>query len=187
MHIKILITDCGSCSHEEIGQIVIGSESQPKASTSNDDGGISSGQKPAEEEPRTTMQSISDIIEEFNRSPRVIDVDGKSDGASSDTSPQGKFNVSKFKNKQSKVSKEIEKKNEFLQSISESLTSMAKFFTTMEEKPQQPEKPIEQDDDDLGWAKLLVSKIKRMSQELSDMFKVYIDNLAIKAINGEWP
>lgn len=175
---------------------VIGPQSAPKASTSKDTAGGYSAEKPGEHD---NTETISDIIAGLNTSPSVeengngngresTNEDGDSlEGNDKGNSPKRKYNTKKFSNKPSKVSKEVEMKNQFLQSISDSLTSMAKFVSEMEEQPQQPNKNAEPEDDDLGWAKLLVSKLKRMSQEIVDKFKVFVDNLAVKAINGEWP
>lgn len=102
----------------------------------------------------------------------------KSDNVEQDSPPR--FDPSRFKNKKQKTQQLEDKRSMFLESISESLSSMANFVSPAHEESTE-------EDYDLGWAKLLVPKIKAMPPRVKEKFKVHVDGLAVDAMNDEWP
>lgn len=148
----------------------IGQDEGPTPGTSREAG---DGYIPADEHP-----NINDDILDTPNAPSPPS--NKRKIGDTDTDSPVRYNPDRFKNKKPKYQEEGEKRSKFLESISESLSSVASFV-----KPQEADQS--EDVYDLGWAKLLVPKLRQMTPAVKAKYKVHVDSLALQAIDNEWP
>lgn len=128
--------------------------------------------------PMDTHSENNDDITELPDETRKATKKRNAAEKEADSAPR--YDPSKFKNKKPKTQQQADMRSQFLESISESLSSMANFVTPPPEEPTV-------EDYDLTWAKLLVPKMKEMSPRVKQKFQLHVDSLAVDAMNDEWP
>lgn len=102
-----------------------------------------------------------------------------SSGSEGEEETRPAYSSKQFKNAKPKSKVEPieprDNKAALMGSISASLWTMSTYVNEARESDQDP---------DMGWARLLAVKIKRMSLAIGDKFKVFVDALAVEAMNG---